>query len=112
MQPVEQYDSKKSKAIRYAIFATCFICIGSFFIIVAPGDGQTGACAFPLMLIGLIFAIVSICHGGLNRENRGVVGGLAVTSALLLLSSYVACLEVPSKPSSSTESLSNDHANK
>jgi hypothetical protein len=73
-------------AVVLAVIGGVAICGGSFFAIIAPGDGQTGMCCCPLVGIGALCGIGAVVLGitrGLSTAQCIVVsvcGGVAVVS--------------------------------
>jgi len=79
--------------IGIAVLATLLICAGSFFGIVAPGDGQTGMITFPLWFLGAVLGVWAIrlsLVAGSPRGHRWVVLLLAIIAFASVVWSFVA----------------------
>jgi len=76
------------------------ICGGSFFVIMAPGDGQTAMVAYPLWGIGAAFGLTSMTNSleaGVSRETRRIVAALAMIAVLSVVWGYVASVQYESE---------------
>jgi len=70
--------------ITLAFVGTALICAGSFFAIVAPGDGQTGMVTFPLWVLGAVAGIVALGRAarGDARSEVLILAGIAIASVV------------------------------
>lgn len=91
-----------------AILGAGAIGLGSFVVIVAPGDGQTGMVAFPLWGIGALLGIGSILGLLIAKPGRAVggpVAGLALLAIGSVVWSYVVCMRMESESQDSPSNL-------
>ncbi len=63
-----------------AFTGSALICAGSFFAIVAPGDGQTGMFTFPLWGLGAAAGISAFRRGGDERRAVLILALIAIAS--------------------------------
>jgi hypothetical protein len=77
-----------------AIFGAGFTCLGSLVIVMAPGDGQTGIVAFPLLCLGGVLGITAILLAlskAVISEARYIIAFIALVATGSVLASFVAC---------------------
>lgn len=72
----------------YAFGASILICLGSFFGIVAPGDGQTGMFLYPLWGIGGVLGVYAIV-GVFKAHSSSVVRLIVIILACIALTSVI-----------------------
>jgi len=84
---------KSDPPLVLAIGGTVLICLGSFFVIAAPGDGQTGMFAFPLWFFGGWAGLAAIGSVVSRRNSSGIsasIIGLALVSIGSVVWGFVA----------------------
>lgn len=79
--------------VTLAVLGASFICFGSFFAIVAPGDGQTGMIAFPAWAIGACSGMSAISKSAsASKATKKAVGAIAVVAIGSVVWSLVASM--------------------
>ena len=84
----------KSHVASLARTGAILICIGSFFAIAAPGDGQTAMIMYPAWLAGGIIGLTALrmlCTSSAARSQWPLVGGLATVALLSVAWSFYVC---------------------
>ena len=82
------------EAVPLAVLGTLLICGGSFFAIVAPGDGQTGMFTFPLWGLGAWAGIAALIKArSASDGSMRIVGCLALIALASVAWSFYASVK-------------------